>query len=368
MRDVSDELWITGKVAPGYEPVREAFAQHPSGGSALCVLRHGEVVVNLCEGWRDAGRTRPWDANTLVNVYSVGKPIIAMAVVMLVGRGLVGLDDPVARHWPEFRTDASVRQVLTHTSGLPTFPVPRDSSAWTHWELLCGDLAAAEAEWPPGTVAAEHALTYGHLLGEIVRRVTGRGPGAFVAEEIARPWGLDLFFGVDPADLERCAELEFDRPDWPERMLGEPGSVHARAVTNPPGARDLAVINSDPWRTAVVPSVNLHSTAEGVARFYAGLLAGGELGGHRLLSRSLVEELTAAQFTGLDRFIGRETTWGLGVQLESDGTWGMGGLGGNAGWADPARGHAIAYVTRQLGEFDRVSAIDAAFSSVEPLN
>src|SRR4051812_42642171 len=85
VRDVADELWITGKVAPGYEPVREAFAQHPSGGSALCVLRHGEVVVNLCEGWRDAGRTRPWDASTLVNVYSVGKPIIAVAILVLVG-------------------------------------------------------------------------------------------------------------------------------------------------------------------------------------------------------------------------------------------------------------------------------------------
>ncbi|BCJ53042.1 serine hydrolase [Actinoplanes sp. NBRC 14428] len=367
MPDVSDDLWINGGVAPGYEPVREAFAQHTSGGSALCVLRHGETVVDLREGWRDSGRTRMWDPRTLVNVYSVGKPVIATAVLLLIDRGLVDLDDPVSRHWPEFRTRATVRQVLTHTAGLPFFPVPRDASAWSDWELLCGDLAGAEPEWPPGTVAAEHALTYGHLLGEIVRRVTGRTPGAFVADEIARPWGLHFGFGLHAADLDRCAELEFDAPDRPAQMLGDAASVHARAVANPQGARDLAVVNGDLWRTAVVPAVNLHTTAEAVARFYAGLLAGGELGGHRLLSETLVDEATSAQFIGFDHFIGQETTWGLGVQLENDGTWGMGGLGGSAGWADPARGHAIAYVTRQLGGFERVTALDAAIASVEPL-
>jgi len=365
---VADDVNTAGYVAPGYEPVQEAFAAQACGGSALSVLRHGEVVVDLREGWRDASHSADWDERTLVNVYSVGKPIIALAALLLVERGLVGLDDPVTRHWPQFKTAASVRQVLTHTAGLPTFSVPRDASAWQDWELLCGDLANAEPEWPPGTVAAEHAFTYGHLLGELVRRVTGREPGAFVAEEIARPWGLDLGFGLAGDDLGRCANLEFDSPDWPERMLGEPGSVHARAVANPAGARDLALVNSPSWRTAVVPAINLHTTAEAVARCYAGLLAGGELDGHRLLSASLVEEMTAAQFTGMDHFIGRETTWGLGVQIEGDGTWGMGGLGGSAGWADPARGHAIAYVTRRLGGFTRVDAIDTAISSVRLLS
>jgi CubicO group peptidase (beta-lactamase class C family) len=358
---------VTGYVAPGYEAVGEAFAEQACGGSALCVLRDGVVVVDLREGWRDSARTRDWDERTLVDVYSVGKPVIALAVLLLVERGMLGLDDPVARHWPEFQTPASVRQVLTHTAGLPTFPVPRDASAWSDWELLCGDLAAARPEWPPGTVAAEHALTYGHLLGELVRRVTGRDPALFVAEEIAGPWRLDFGFGLDADAQERCAELEFHGADWPDRT-SERGSVHERAVANPAGARDLAVVNSAAWRTAVVPAVNLHTTAEAVARFYAGLLAGGQLDGHRLLSPALVEEMTAAHFTGLDRFIGHETTWGLGVQLESDGTWGMGGLGGNAGWADPARGHAIGYVTRRLGDFERVDALDTAISSVRLLS
>jgi CubicO group peptidase (beta-lactamase class C family) len=351
-----------GFVAAGYEHVREAFAAQPRGGSALSVRRHGEVVVDLREGWAGPGRTRPWDAKTQVNVYSVGKPVIALAVLLLVDRGLVGLDDPVARHWPRFTTAATVRQLLTHTAGLPFFPVPRAATAWSDWDLLCGDLAAASPEWPPGTVAAEHALTYGHLLGELVRRVDGRPPDRFVAEEIAGPWRLDLSFGT--AEPDRCADLEFDRPERPDLVLGEPDSVHARALLNPAGALDLAVLNSDRWRRSCIPAVNLHATADSLARFYTGLLAGGILDGHRLLGAALVDDLVAPHVTGPDLFIGRPTTWGLGVQLEPDGTWGMGGLGGNAAWADPATGHAIAYVTRRIGDFDRVDAIDAALSSV----
>jgi CubicO group peptidase (beta-lactamase class C family) len=367
---------IDGFVARGYEAVRDAFAAHRSGGSALCVLRRGEPVVDLREGWADVVRTRPWAPDTLVNVYSVGKPVIALAVLLLVERGLVGLDDPIGRHWPGFTADASVRHVLTHTSGLATFPVPRDASAWGDWELLCDDLAGAVPEWPPGSVAAEHALTYGHLLGELIRRVDGRAPARFVMDEIAAPWRLALSFGAlssgtlsfgalsfGAAETARCAELEFDRPDWPTRMLGERESVRARALSNPAGALDLAVVNSDLWRHGVIPAVNLHATAASLARFYAGLLAGGVLDGRRLLSQELVDELTSVQFSGMDLFIGGPTVWGLGVQLEPDGTWGMGGLGGNAAWADPAEGHAVAYVTRRLGDFDRVSAVDDAISS-----
>jgi len=334
--------------------VREAFATDPRGGSALAVLRHGEVVVDLREGWRDAARTVPWDADTLVNVYSVGKPVIALAVLMLVERGLIGLDDPMARHWPSFTTEASVRQVLTHTAGLVTFEVPRPAEAWADWDLLCADLAAARPEWPPGTVAAEHALTYGHLLGELVRRVDGRAPARFVAEEIARPFGADFGFGLGPAGIARCAELEFDTPDWPERQRGQPGSVRARAVNNPAGARDLAVVNGDQWRSASVPAVNLHSTAVALARFYAELLA-----------RPIGATMATAQFEGVDLFIGSSTVWGLGVQIEPDGSWGMGGLGGNAAWADPGPGHAIGYVTRRLGDFAAVDRIEAALTAVQ---
>ncbi len=343
---------VEGFVTPGFEKVREAFATDPRGGSALAVIQHGEVVVDLREGWRDAARTVPWDAGTLVNVFSVGKPVIALAVLLLAERGRIGLDDPVARHWPGFRAEATVRHALTHTAGLPVFPVPRDETAWAQWDVLCADLAGATPEWPPGTVAAEHALTYGHLLGELVRRVDGRSPARFVAEEIAAPFDADLGFGLGAEDIARCAELEYDAPDWPARMLGEPGSVRARAVLNPAGARDVAVVNGRLWRSSSVPAVNLHATATGVARFYAGLM-----------SRPIGATMAAAQFEGVDQFIGGHTVWALGVQIEPDSSWGMGGLGGNAGWADPGRGRAIGYVTRRLGDFAAVDRIEAALAT-----
>jgi CubicO group peptidase (beta-lactamase class C family) len=345
---------IGGWVDAGFEAVRDAFADDPHGGSALTVLRDGTPVVELWEGWRDAARTRPWDSDTLVNVYSVGKPVIALAVLLLVERGRLDLDDPVARHWPGFRAEATVRQVLSHTAGLPVFPVPRDERAWADWDLLCGDLAEAAPEWPPGTVAAEHALTYGHLLGELVRRVDGRTPARFVAEEIAGPYGADLAFGLGPVDRARCAELEYDAPDWPTRTLGEPGSLRARAVQNPAGARDPAVVNGALWRSASVPAVNLHATAVGIARFYA-----------QLMTRPVGATMATAQFEGLDHFIGSRTVWGLGVQIEPDSSWGMGGLGGNAGWVDPRRDQAIAYVTRRLGDFAAVDRIETALATTK---
>lgn len=340
---MSVDLPMDGRVAPEFEAVRAAFATDPRGGSALTILRDGEPMVELWEGWRDVARTRPWDTETQVNVYSVGKPVIAFAVLLLVERGLIDLDAPIARYWPSFQTPASVRHALTHTAGLPIFPVPRPAEAWADWDLLCGDLAAATPMWEPGTVAAEHALTYGHLLGELVRRVDGRPPARFVAEEIVQPYGLD--FGFALTDHSRCAELEYDTPDWPARMLGEPESVHARAVSNPAGARDLAVVNGELWRSAAVPAVNLHATATSIARFYAVPAVAG---------------LAVRQFEGVDRFIGNNVVWGLGVQIEPDGSWGMGGLGGNCGWFDPARGLAVGYVTRRLGDFAAVDRIEAA--------
>jgi CubicO group peptidase (beta-lactamase class C family) len=180
--------------------------------------------------------------------------------------------------------------VLAHTARLPSFPAPRPASAWADWDLLCADLAAAESEWEPGTVAAEHALTYGHLLGELVRRVDGREPAVFIAEEI----GADLGFALSDPDIARCAELEYDTPDWPARMLGDPDAVHVRAVANPAGARGLAVVNSALWRRATVPAVNLHTTATAVARFYAALLDG------------TLPALAEPVYTGMDLFLETE--------------------------------------------------------------
>jgi CubicO group peptidase (beta-lactamase class C family) len=351
-------MTIEGRIAPGYERVRDELGRlvdtGVETGAALTVLRHGEPVVELCAGWSDAARTTPWAPGTLVNVYSAGKPLAALAVLLLVDRGLVGLDDPVARHWPGFAaTDVTVRHVLTHTAGLPVFPVAREATAWADWDGLCADLAAATPQTAPGTAAAEHALTYGHLAGEIVRRVDGRPFGRFVAEEIAGPWGLDLGFALPARDLGRCAELEYGESDWPVGVLGEPGSLRHRALTNPAGAVDLAVVNAPLWRQACVPAVNLHATATGLARFYAGLLAGGA----GIVRAETAAMLTSAQHTGPDLLLGRTVSWTFGMQVEPDGDWGMGGIGGSCGYAVPARGLAVGFVTRRLSSADRVDRL-----------
>ncbi|MEH0842482.1 serine hydrolase domain-containing protein [Micromonospora sp. CPCC 205711] len=347
-----------------FAPVRDCFhdllADGRETGAGLTVWYDGRPVVELAGGG-SAGRQ--FAPDTLVDVYSVGKPVAALCLLMLVERGRVDLDAPVSTYWPGFRAPATVRQVLSHTAGLPAFPVPRPAEAIADWALLCTDLAAAEPEWAPGSVAGEHAWTYGHLVGELVRRVDGRSVGRFLAEEIAGPWRLDLGFGLGAADQRRCADLSYGDPGWPDRMRGEPGSLRARAVDNPPGGRDLAVVNSALWRGAEIPAVNLHATASGLARLYAGLLAGGTLDGVRLFGPELVAEATRVQYDGPDLVLGRRVCWTLGMQWEPDGSWGMGGIGGSSAWADPGRGYTFAYATARLADHDRVDELVEALHS-----
>ncbi|MGW5668467.1 serine hydrolase domain-containing protein [Micromonospora sp. NPDC003776] len=360
-----------------FTPVRDCFHDLFAGGretgAALTIWYDGQPVVDLIGGSRSAvppgaavpavRAGDPWRPDTLVNVYSVGKPVVALCLLTLVDRGLVDLDVPVSAYWPEFRTPASVRQVLSHTAGLPAFPVPRPAEAVADWALLCADLAAAEPEWTPGSVAGEHAWTYGHLAGELVRRVDGRPVGRFLAEEIAGPWRLDLAFGLAAADQRRCADLSYADRAWPDRTRGEPGSLRARALDNPAGGRDVAVVNSPLWRGAEIPAVNLHATAPALARLYAGLVAGGTLDGVRLFSPELVVEATRVQYDGPDLVLDRQAYWTLGMGWEPDVSWGMGGIGGSSAWADPQRGYTFAYVTARLADHDRVEDLVEALHS-----
>ncbi|KIR64576.1 serine hydrolase domain-containing protein [Micromonospora haikouensis] len=364
---------MRARFAPVRDCFHDLFAAGRETGAGLAIWYDGTPVVDLVAGSRaavppgrsvpPAGGGDPWRPDTLVNVYSVGKPVAGLCLLLLVDRGRLDLDDPVADHWPGFRAPATVRQVLSHTAGLPAFPVPRPADVIADWDLLCADLAAAEPRWTPGTVAGEHAWTYGHLVGELVRRVDGRSVGRFLAEEIAGPWRLDLGFGLGAADRRRCADLSYADPGWPVRTLGEPGSLRAAALGNPAGGLDVAVLNGPLWRGAQVPAVNLHATAAGLARCYAGLLAGGTLDGVRLFSPELVAEATRAQYDGPDLVLDRRACWTLGMQREPDGSWGMGGIGGSSAWADPGRGYVFAYATARLADHDRVDELVEALHS-----
>ncbi|MEV4535376.1 serine hydrolase domain-containing protein [Asanoa sp. NPDC049518] len=358
---------VTGHTDADFTPVRQLFESFFSGGrdtgAGIVVVHDGRLAVDLVGGWRDDARQRPWTPDTRVAVYSVSKPFAAACLMILVDRGRVGLDDPVHRHWPEFPADGTtVRHVLAHTAGRPAFLTPRPADAWADWATLAADLAATPPMWMPGSTAAEHALTYGHLVGEIVRRVDGRPIGRFLSDEVAGPWRLDLAFGA--GGLADVADLTFGDPAWPKTSVGEPGSLRHRGLANPDGCRDLAVLNGPLWRETEVPAVNMHATAPAVARFYQGILAGGVLDGRRILSTDAVAEMIRVQHDGPDLLLDRPVKWSLGFQIEDDGSFGMGGIGGSCGYALPSAGLAIGFVTRHLADFDRMDELDSAVMAV----
>lgn len=280
----------------------------------------------------------------------------AFCVLVLIDRGALSLDEPVASVWPEFaqagKERVTVRQVLAHQAGLVALREEQPAEALLDWQRIC-DLLAAEAPWwEPGTQHGEHALFYGHLCGELVRLVDGRSLGAFWRQEIAEPWGLDFRIGLSEAEQARVVDVEGETAGWE-------GETARLALGNPSGLLEPGTVNSAAWRAAEIPAVNGHGTAAAVARFYAGLLGRGELDGVRLVSSETVAEMTKGELTARDVLLDQEITWGLGVWVDYDG-FGMGGLGGSLGLADPALGIAEAYVTRHLGKLDRAEAMDAA--------
>jgi CubicO group peptidase (beta-lactamase class C family) len=351
------------------------FVERGELGAGVTVLVDGRPVVDLVGGWADADRTRPWSADTLVDVYSVGKAVVGVLVLQLVDAGLVGLDDPVASVWPEFaaggKSAATVRHALCHRAGVPAIRRPlTDDDLW-EWETMTGALAATDAWWEPGTRHAYHTNTYGHLLGEIVRRVSGGMPGERLAE-LAGPLGADIWFGLPPAEQARCAEVvwalgtpppavDFSRPEDDAQMV-------LLGYFNPPGYSSVGVVNTPSWRAAQVPSTNGHATAAGIARIYQGLLEPG-----RVLSPPLLAEATSPQSVGYCPVLGEEVVFGLGFKPTSPrrpfgpGTSGFGhfGTGGAVGFADPghqvAFGYAMNHVIPRWQSSRNRSLIDAVY-------
>ncbi len=359
---------LEGTCDDRFRPVRDRFAvllaDGAETGAAVCVHVGGELVVDLWGGWSDAARTTPWGRDTTAATYSVTKAPAAAAVLSLVGRGLLGLDDPVASVWPEYavhgKGSTTVRHLLAHRAGLPAFPQPREAGAWADWDDLAGMLARATPEWEPGTAHVEHALTYGHLIGEVVRRVDGRTIGRVWREDLAGPLGLDFQIGLREDEVVRVAEMEHASATWPRDVGGDAGSLRERALGNPVGALDVDVLRSDVWRRAEVPAVNGHGTARAVSRFYAALA--GRLDAPLLPEEVRLEMLTPVA-TGPDALLEREVTWGLGVQFE-EAYVGMGGIGGSVGFAELRRGYSFGYVTRRLADHDRAVALSDAVEAV----
>ena len=347
---------MDGSVESGFEPLRDAFARildaQVGTGAAVAAWHEGRWVADLWGGAADAAQTRGWQADTLVMPYSVSKPFAAICLLLLVQRGQVDLDAEVQRYWPEFGTPATLRQLLSHQVGVVALDSPAEPELLYDWARLVDVLAGTSPRWESGTAIGENALFYGHLIGEVVRRVDGRSLGSFLRQEVCAPLGLDFVFGLAEGELGRVAELTGLTPEFRRSTsFGRP-ALYAEALLNPPGALDAAVVNSEEFRQAEIPAINGHGTAGAVAGFYAALLEG------RLLTPELRDEAARPQAGGVDLVLGGEPRdWGLGFIVDEDG-FGMGGTGGSSGWASTAGGYAFGFTTGTMGTHDRADLLE----------
>jgi CubicO group peptidase (beta-lactamase class C family) len=347
---------IQGTVEPGYESVAEAFADvvaHQTGtGAALAVWHGGTWIVDVWGGFADAAHLRPWQSDSIVMPYSVTKPFAAMCALLLADRGRIDLDAPLSTYWPEMTAPTTMRQVLAHRSGHIVLDRPAPVEAFYDWDRMCRLLVEQEPSWEPGTAQGESALFYGHLIGEVVRRVDGRTLGRFLQDEICGPLDLDFHVGLSQAELSRVVDLTgFDAAF--RRSLEEGTDLFRRAIANPPGAVDPAVVNGDMWRRAEIAAVNGHGTARGVAGLYVALQEG------RILSPEMSATATAVAGSGTDQVMGDEREWGLGFVLDPDG-FGMGGLGGSLGWWSEVGQYALGFVTGEIAGYDRAERLENA--------
>ena len=363
---------ISGSCDERFTPVRDALAENfgkrDELGAAVAITLEGRPVVDIWGGWADEGRTRPWEPDTIVAVFSVGKAIAATCILMLVERGLIDLDSPVAAYWPEFaangKDEVTIRTLLSHRAGLPAIRRAMPDSAVYDWDLMTATLAAERPWWRPGSRHGYHVNTFGFLAGELVRRVSRDRIGAFVKREVAEPLGADFHFGLDPVHEARAAEYVFaaarvteDAEEQVGGDEGERGFLLSRAYLNPPAVSGIGTVNTRAWRAAEIPSANGHATARAVARIYSALACGGAVDGVRLLEAATIDEATAEHSAGPDFVLGRPSRFGLGFQLTqperplgpNPRSFGHFGAGGSIGFADPDAGLAFAYVMNGSG-------------------
>jgi CubicO group peptidase (beta-lactamase class C family) len=361
---------ILGFCDERFAPVREAlegnFRNHDELGAAVAIEVDGKPVVDVWAGWADDARTRPWERDTLVGVFSLGKAMAALCVLILVERGEVDLDMPVAAYWPEFaaagKRDVTVRMLLSHRAGLPGIRRRLPGDAIYDWQLMTGVLAAEEPWWKPGAAHGYHVNTFGFLAGEIVRRVSGDTIGAFFRDQVAGPLDADFHFGFGPEHDDRVAEYLFAGESskfTAEGAEAEPAVgddqdrrlMLTRIYLNPPELSGIGTVNTRAWRAAEIPSANGHATARAVARIYSALASG------EIIGPATLDEAVAEASAGPDAVLGRPSRFGLGFQLTqperplgpNPRSFGHFGAGGSLGFADPDAGLAFAYVLNRSG-------------------
>jgi CubicO group peptidase (beta-lactamase class C family) len=369
---------VRGRCDPRFAAVREIFERgFQSGGeigAAVCFTLDGEPVVDLWGGHTDRERTREWERDTLVNVYSTTKGMTAICAHQLVERGQLDLDAPVASYWPEFaaagKRELPVRYLLSHTAGLPAIRKPLPSGALYDWEQMTAALAEQEPWWPPGTRHGYHALTFGHLVGEVIRRISGQSLGSHFRQQVAEPLEADFHIGLGAEHDDRTSDLfgslapptpgeGMPRIEGPLgdflRDMTDPSTMTGATFNNPPQAP--GAVNTREWRAAEIPAGNGHGTARSLARIYGALARGGELDGVRILEEQTIDAAIAEQAFGPDAVLGQlPMRFGLGFMLRHDliplspgpRAFGHPGAGGSIGMADPDAKVGFGYTMNRM--------------------
>lgn len=388
--DAATPAHIDGRVADGFGPVADAFranfAETDEVGAAVAVYAGGELVVDLWGGTADPATAAPWQQDTLSLIASCSKGIVTLCVYALVQEGLLDLDAPVARYWPEFaqngKQDITVRTVLSHRAGLPTVEAELSFEQMLAWRPVIDDLAAQAPRWEPGTGFFYHALTFGWLGGEIIRRVSGQMPGDFLRSRLTGPLGLDTWIGLPPDRLARLAPVIDATPspdpaviaDQAAFALTEAATIGERSITMdgalmPPGGSWSTAFNRPAVAQAQIPGANGISTARGLAGLYSAAVHGPE----RLLTADSLTDALVVRSEGAPLFGGQAgDRWGTGFIVSTPGaspmlgprSFGHGGAGGKAAFGDDSHDVGFAYLNNWMGTVpdDRANRLISALA------
>lgn len=350
---------MSGFTDSKFEAVADVFQANLDSdaevGAAFAVSVEGETVIDLWGGWADAEMTRPWEKDTLVNVWSTTKTMMALTALLLADRGELDFDAPVARYWPEFAANGKeaikVSHLMSHSAGLSGWDTPITMDDLYDWDKVTGLLQDQAPWWEPGSAPGYHAITQGYLVGEVVRRITGRTLGTVFREEIAEPLGADFHIGLDARHDHRIADL-IPPPVGAGEAARE--GLSRRTVTNPP--LKIEATRTQAWRAAEIPAAGGHGNARSIIDIHGLLANDGVAKGRRLLSPSGVDKALELQIAGVDAVLGMPVRFGMGFGLAGTGglpadrrTLFWGGYGGSLAFVDVDSRTSIAYVMNKMG-------------------
>ena len=367
---MADSVEIQGQIDPRFEHVKEAFAENFATkgevGAAVAITLDNRPVVDIWGGNSDRARTKPWTRDTLVNVWSTTKGPAAMCLHRLAEQGRLDLDAPVSSYWPEFaqagKEKVPVTFLLNHKAGLPAIKAKIPGEMFYNWDAMTSALAAHTPWWEPGTRHGYHAFTYGFLIGEVLRRITGRSIGTYFREEFAQPLDIDFHIGLAAEHDARVAQMIGADPPPPgepnlfTEAFKDPESVSSKTLANPATVMQVKTINTREWRGAEIPAANGHSTARALARLYGALACGGEVDGVHVLSSESIERCHIETANGQDAVLLRPTRFSLGFMLpmpemahaRHPRNFGHAGAGGSLSYADPDARIGFSYVMNKM--------------------